>query len=108
MSKVLRYVIVDIDHPRAVEDVAGRPKWLRDLRQSAEIKQGAEGEKHAPPFVGNRRSTIAAAELARENVPRLAGSGVVEEDLLHAAGESNICLFKCTLWLVAGAILRGL
>ena len=94
MPEVLRPVVVHVDHPGTVEDVAGGPERLGDPRRIAKVEQRPKGEKHAAALVGDGRATDAAAELARDDVLRSAELAVEEVQLIETVREADVGLVE--------------
>jgi hypothetical protein len=53
VSEELRPIVVDIDDPRTVEDVAGGSKSRWNARGKPKIKERPKSQEHVPAFVSN-------------------------------------------------------
>ena len=60
-------VVIDVDNPLFVEDVAGGFECSRDFRNMTEVEQGRKGEPHSAPFIGNQCSAAPATDFARKD-----------------------------------------
>ena len=54
LSEELRPIVVDIDDPRTVENVAGGSKSRWYARGKPKIKERPKSQEHVPAFVSNR------------------------------------------------------
>ncbi len=73
MSHPFRQIIIHIDHPLTVENMAGWFEAFRYRGRLSEIEQRGKSKPHPAPLVSDQGSTLAAADLAGEhaldNVP---------------------------------------
>lgn len=67
MTGPLGQIVVHVDHPQAVENVAGGPECRRDVGSRTEVEKGRKSEPHSAAFIGDQRPAVAAAYLARQD-----------------------------------------
>jgi hypothetical protein len=67
MTGPLGQIVVDVDNPQAEKNVAGGFEGSRDRGDMPEVEKGRKRQPHSASFVGDQRSTAAAAHFAREN-----------------------------------------
>ena len=94
MSGPFRQVIVHIDDPRTVENVAGWQKGFRHRWRKTEIKERRESKPHATAFISDRRPAQTAAHLAGENPFIAVFFAVLEFQAVRTFGYSDIVLVK--------------
>ena len=67
MTGPLGQIVADVDDPQAVKDMAGRFERCRNLGNMPEVEQRWKCQPHSASFVGDQRSTVAAADFARKD-----------------------------------------
>ena len=94
MAGPLGQVVVYVDNSQAVEDVAGRFEWCRNLGNMAEVEKGWKSEPHSASFIGDWRSTAAAADFARKNSFMLLVFTVEKSQVFNTFRYSDVTLMK--------------
>ncbi len=94
MTRPFRQSIVQIDHPRAVEDVTGGFEYFRNFWRDPKIEERWKRKPHMTAFVRNRRATEGATHLARENPLMLIELAVVETEVIHSLQKPDMVFVK--------------
>ena len=94
MTGPLGQVVVYLDNPQAVENMAGGFECCRNPGNMPKVEKGWKGEPHPASFVGDQRSTTAAADFARKNSLMPLAFTVEKSQLLDSMGYSHITLIK--------------
>ncbi len=94
MPGPLGQVVVNVDNPQAVKDVAGRFEWCRNLGNMAEVEKGWKREPHSAAFIGDQRSTAAAAYFARKNSLMPLAFTVEKSQVFNTFCYSDVSLMK--------------
>ena len=87
-------VVVHVDNPQAVKNVAGGFECSRDPGYMPEVEKGRKREPHPAPLVGDRRSTAAAADLARQDSLVREALTVEEPQVIDPCRYSHVPLMK--------------
>ena len=64
------------------------------LRVALEFDQGRKQQDHVPPFVHDRRSTVAASDLAWQLVPRRLLATVIPDEIVVPLCEIDVLLVE--------------
>jgi len=94
MARPLGQIVVHVDHPEAVENVAGGPECRRDVGSSAEIEKGRKSEPHSAAFVSDQRPAATAADFARQDPLMPLAFAVEKLQMLDSGGHSDIAFME--------------
>ena len=90
----LGQIIVDIDNPRAIEDMARGFEWRWHCGCTPEIEKGGKRQPHIATFVGNQGAAQLAADFAGQNARVLVEFTVVKVQVFDAFGNSDVLFVK--------------
>jgi hypothetical protein len=86
MTGPLGQVVVYLDNPQVVENMAGGFEGCRNPGNMPKVEKGWKGEPHPASFIGNQRSTAAAADFAWKDSLMPQAFAVEESQLLDSMG----------------------
>ena len=87
-------IILEVNDPHAIENMAGWFEYIRHLGKVPEIKQRGEGKPHSASFIGNGSAALAAADLAGQDAFVPALLAIEKMQMIHAGGEPHMALVK--------------
>jgi len=90
----LGQIIPDVDDPQAIKNMAGWFECIWHLGTMPEIKQRGKGKPHPAPFIGNRSTTHAAADLAWQDAFMPALLAIEKMQMIQSGGEPHMALLK--------------
>ena len=94
MARPLGQIIVKIDHPHAIEDVAGWHESFRNLRRDPKIEERWKRKPHMASFIRKGSAAQGATHLARKNSLMLIELAVIENEVIHPRQNSDMVFVK--------------
>ncbi len=94
MARPLGQIIVQIDHPHAIEDVTGWLESFRNLRRDSKIEERWKRKPHMASFICNGSAAQRTTHLARKNSLMLIELAVVETEVIHPVQKSDMAFVK--------------
>ena len=94
VARPLGQIVMDVDDPGAIENMAGGHKRLGHLGRKTKIKERRERQPHAAPLVGDGRPAPAAGHLAGQNSVMDVLLAVIEFKAVHSLDDSDVTLVE--------------
>ncbi len=94
MARPLGQIIVQIDHPHAIEDVTSWLESFRNLRRDPKIEERWKRKPHMASFIRKGSAAQDTTHLAGKNSRMLIELAVVEKEVIHPVQNSDMVFVK--------------
>ncbi len=94
MARPLGQIIVQIDHPHAIEDVTGCLENFRNLRRDPKVEQRWKRKPHIASFIRKGCAAQGTTHLARKNSLKLIELAVIEKEVINPFQNSHMVFVK--------------
>ncbi len=94
MARPLGKIIVQFDHPHAIEDVTGCLENYRNLRLDPKIEERWKRKPHIASFIRNGSAAQGTTRFAGKNSLMRNELAVVEMEMIHPFRNSDMVFVK--------------
>ncbi len=94
MARPLGQIIVQIDHPHAIEDMTGCLENLRNFRRYSKIEERWKRKPHIASFIRNGSAAQGTTYFAGKNSLMHIALAVVEIEVIHPFRNSDMVFVK--------------